>query len=125
MHRTIRYDLSKIKGCTTGTGEQIVAFSIRSTDGTDEAFAAKQADARGTTMTEELIRYSLVSYEVASAEGDQKVVKVIDIDHKAPFTAFDEWSTKARNFVVAAWKKLSTPDEAEIKDFFEHATEIE
>lgn len=119
MLRTIRYDLSKVKDCFDDSGNRITSFSIRTTTGEDEAYAAKQAEARGSGMTEELIRFSLVSYDIA--DGD--VTKTVDI--KQPFTSFDKWSTKARNFVVAAWKRLSTPDDLEIRDFFASATETE
>jgi hypothetical protein len=117
MHRTIRYDISKASGCIDSEGQKITSFSIRTTDGTDETYAAKQGETRGTSMTEELIRFSMVSYEVQDGENQ----KTVDITH--PFAGFDKWSTKARNFVVAAWKKLSTPDENEIKDFFASASE--
>jgi hypothetical protein len=117
MHRTIRYDVSKTTGCIDADGLKITAFSIRTTDGTDEAYAAKQGETRGSSMTEELIRFSMVSYEVQDGEAQ----RTIDIAH--PFVGFDKWSTKARNFVVAAWKRLSTPDENEIKDFFASASE--
>ena len=117
MNRSIRYDLSRFKDCTDQDGKPILAFTIRTTDGTDENYASKQAEARGTTMTEELIRFSLVSYETADG--------VHDVNGKTgPFVGFDKWATKARNFVVAAWKKLATPDELEIADFFKNATDV-
>lgn len=119
MHRTLRYDLSKFLDCKDKEGRKIMAFTIKTTDGTDEAYASRRAEAKGSGMTEELIRYSLQAYEVADGEN----IKTVDI--KQPFEDFDHWTTKARNFVVGAWKKLSTPDETEIKDFFASATEIE
>jgi Tfp pilus assembly protein PilW len=115
MHRIIRYSLAKFADCLDQEKKNILAFTIRTTDGEDEAYASKRAEAKGSSMTEELIRFSLVSYE--TAEGKQ------DIKH--PFEAFDKWSTKARNLVVAAWKKLATPDEREIADFFASATDVE
>ncbi len=115
MHRTIKYSLASVKDCKDQDGKKIKSFTIRTTDGEDETYAAKRAEAKGTGMSEELIRYSLVSVE--TDDGEQ--------DAKQPYEAFDKWSTKARNFVVAAWKKLSTPDEKEIADFFESATESE
>src|SRR5260221_4787413 len=119
MNRTVRYDTSKFADCSDDEGKKILAFSIRTTDGVDEAHAAKQADARGSSMTEELIRFSLVSYEVAESTTEARTV---DIKH--PFASFDKWTTKVRNFVVAAWKRLSTPDEQEIKDCFASASAI-
>lgn len=118
MHRTVRYSLAKASDCKDNEGRKIVAFSIRTTDGTDENYASKRADAKGTSLTEELIAFSIVAYEVADAEG---VTQTITVKH--PFDQFTNWSTKARNFVVAAWKRLSTPDEAEIADFFASASE--
>lgn len=115
QHRTIRYDMSRFKDCKDHEGNTLKAFTIRTTDGSDETYAAKRAEAKGTGMTEELIRFSMVSYEVNDT--------TITVSH--PFESFDKWSTKARNFVVAAWKKLATPDEAEIADFFASATDVE
>ncbi len=115
MHRTIRYSLAKFSDCFDNEHNKIVAFTIRTTDGEDETYASKRADAKGGGMSEELIRCAIVSYEV---EG-----KTVDV--KQPFENFDKWSTKARNFVVAAWRKLSTPDEGEFLDFFASATETE
>lgn len=115
MHRTVRYDLSKMPNCLDHESRKILGFTIRTTDGEDENYASKRAEAKDTGMTEELIRFSLVSYELE--EGKQEI--------KHPFEAFDRWSTKARNFVVAAWKKLATPDEKEIADFFASATDVE
>lgn len=122
MHRTIRYDVSKFSDCLDGEGKKLTAFCIRTTDGTDETYASKRADAKGTSMSEELIRFSIVSYEVEELEGGKSVSRTIDI--KQPFESFDKWSTKARNFIVAAWKKLSTPNEMEVADFFASASEI-
>ncbi len=115
MHRTIKYSLAKFTDCLDQNKKKIKSFTIRTTDGEDENYASKRADAKGTGMSEELIRFSLVSVE--TEDGDQEA--------KQPYEAFDKWSTKARNFVVAAWKKLSTPDEKEIADFFDSATESE
>lgn len=115
MHREVCYSLAKIKDCKDGEGKKILAFTIRTTSGEDEAYASKRAEAKDTGMSEELIRCSLLSYE--TEEGIQPI--------KQPFESFDKWSTKARNFVVAAWKKLSTPDEKEIEDFFASASESE
>ncbi len=115
QHRTVRYDLSKFKDCKDHEGTPLKSFTIRTTDGSDESYAAKRAEAKGAGMTEELIRFSMVSYEVGET--------VVTIQH--PFENFDKWSTKARNFVVAAWKKLATPDELEIADFFANGTDVE
>jgi len=116
MHRTIRFDLSRFTDCKDHDGKAITSFTIRTTDGEDENYASKRAEAKGSAMTEELIRFSLVSYETAE-DGKQEI--------KHPFEKFDKWSTKARNFVVAAWKKIATPDEREIADFFASATDVE
>lgn len=131
MHRKVRYALHKATECKDSDGKKITAFTIRTTDGTDENYASKRAEAKGTALTEELIGFSLVSYERESGEeitdgATGKAVKATElVEIKHPFDKFNEWSTKARNFVVAAWKRLSTPDETEIADFFASATESE
>lgn len=124
MHRSIRYSLATFKDCTDHDGKSITAFTIRTTDGEDETYASKRAESKGTGMSEELIRFSMVTYEIESDDlvDGKSVTKVIDIKH--PFESFDKWSTKARNFVVAAWKRISTPNDLEIADFFGSATEI-
>lgn len=118
MHRSIRYNLSKFADCTDHEGKKVLAFTMRTTDGTDENYASKRAEAKGTGMTEELICFSLVSYE-RDLDGKNEVVEI-----KHPFDQFQHWSTKVRNFVVAAWRRLATPDETEIADFFASASEI-
>lgn len=115
MHRSITYSLDKYQDCFDADKKKILSFTLRTTDGEDEAVASRTGDARGTSMSEELIRLSIVRY--VNEDGEKEV--------KQPFVPFDRWSTKARNFVVAAWKKLATPDEKEIADFFASATESE
>lgn len=116
MSRKVRYPIpTKVKDCTDQEGTAVLAVTIRTTDGKDESYASKQADARGTTMTEELIRFSVVSYE--TAEGVKTASQ--------PFIGFDDWSTKLRNFVVAAWKRLATPDDEELTLFFANASDVE
>ncbi len=116
MSRKVNYPIpAKSKDCTDDQGRKVVSFCIRTTDGKDESYASKQADARGTTMTEELIRFSLVSYRTEE--------ETVVIAH--PFGAFDQWSTKLRNYVVAAWKRLATPEDDELIDFFAHASDEE
>lgn len=115
QHRIIKFDLSKYSDCKDHDNEKILSFTIRTTDGEDETYSSKRAESKNTGMTEELIRFSLICWE--TAKGKQ--------DAKQPFEAFDRWSTKARNFVVAAWKKIATPDEKEIADFFASATDVE
>lgn len=119
MHRKIRYSLANIPGCFDADGQAIHAITIRTTDGKDETYAAKQADARGTTGNEELVRVSIVNYEL----GNEAESRVVDI--KQPFIGFDGWSSKARNFVVVAWHRLGNPSEKEASSFFESATEVE
>lgn len=131
MHRQVRYSLAKVSDCKDNEGKKITAFTIRTTDGEDENYASKRAEAKGTGLTEELISFSLVSYERETGEEasdkvegeSHKVIETVTIKH--PFDQFTKWSTKARNFVVAAWKRLSTPNEDEIADFFKSATESE
>lgn len=124
MHRQIRYSLVKATDCKDHENKKILALTIRTTDGEDENYASKRAEAKGTTLTEELISFSLVSYERETGEADDRgnvLTETVTIKH--PFDGFTKWSTKARNFVVAAWKRLSTPNEDEIADFFKSATE--
>lgn len=111
------YSLADFPGCLDHEGKQIVSFTLRTTNGKDEQYAARQADARRTTMSEELIRLSIVSYQRAGASAEIETCAAAQ-----PFVAFDDWSTRARNFAVAAWQKLSTPDEKELADFFASAT---
>lgn len=118
MHRSVKFPLHNQKDCFDHEGYKILSFTIRTTDGTDENYAAKRAEAKGTALTEELICYSLVRYEREHAE----TVETVEVKH--PFDPFEKWSTKARNFVVAAWRRLATPDEKELSDFFAGASEI-
>lgn len=119
-HRKIRHSLAEYKDCKDPEGRKLISFTIRTTDGTDETYASRRAESKGASMTEELIRFSIVSYEVELSSGEIKNEIV-----KHPFESFDNWSTKARNFVVAAWKRLATPDERELESFFAAATDAE
>ncbi len=119
--RTVRYNLDKFTECSDQSDRKILAFTIRTTDGTDETHASKMAEKNGSSMTEELIAFSLVSYEVEGEDG-KPALQVID--HAPGFRGFDKWSTKARNFAVAAWRKLSTPDEGDLASFFASATDV-
>jgi hypothetical protein len=124
MHRTVTYSLASFGDCLDQDQKKILSFTIRTTDGEDEAVSARRAEAKGnSSMTEELIRFSLTRYERLKDDGSTEKVSVNVNGHW--FEGFDKWSTKARNFVVAAWRKLSTPDEKEISDFFASATESE
>jgi hypothetical protein len=135
MQRKITYSLAKLQDCYDHENRKIANFTIRTTDGTDEAYASRRADSKGSAMTEELIRFSLVSYSVieddagklteVAVNGETVASKSKTITIVHPFEGFDKWSTKARNYVVAAWKKLATPDEADLADFFASATEAE
>lgn len=119
MHRQIKYSLAKATDCFDQEGKRILSFTIRTTDGEDETVASKSADARGTGMSEELIRLSLIAY-TRENDGQTEEIQV-----KQPFIAFDKWSTKVRNFCVAAWKRLATPDDKEMADFFASGSETE
>lgn len=116
-HRIVNYVTAKATDCRDHEGKKILNFRIRTTDGTDENYASKRAEAKGTSLTEELIAFSIQSYERVVEDGKTEIVEI-----KQPFDQFTNWSTKARNFVVAAWKRLSTPDETEIADFFASAS---
>jgi hypothetical protein len=117
MHRNVRYPLAKFSDCLDHDSKKILAFTIRTTDGTDEDYASKVAESKGTALTEELICFSIVSYE-RDVDGKAETIEI-----KHPFGQFRDWSTKARNFVVAAWRRLATPDEKELADFFANASE--
>lgn len=121
LHRNVTYNLAKFSDCLDEDKCKILSFAIRTTDGEDETVASKRAEAKnGSSMTEELIRFSLVRYDRVNSDG---TTETVDVNKGKYFEGFDKWTTKARNFVVAAWRKLSTPDEKEIADFFESATE--
>lgn len=133
--RSVRYQTGKYSDVVDHDGRKILAFIIRTTDGTDELHAAKNAEKNGTTMMEELIRFSIVSYEIvdespiivdANHPSDEQVTrsKTITIDHVKGFPGWDRWSTKARNLVVAAWRKISTIDDEALADFFASATDV-
>lgn len=117
MHRSIKYDTAKFTDCKDHDGKRVLNFVMRTTDGNDENYASKRAEAKGTQLTEELIAFSLVSYE---REVDGKIETVV-IKH--PFDQFTAWSTKVRNFVVSAWRRMATPNEDELSDFFASASE--
>lgn len=135
MQRKLHYSLVHVKGCYEGgdTDRKIVGFTIRTTDGADEAYSSKRAESKGSSMTEELIRFSLVSYDVQEGPDPSPTSStgligipsksiVVTVSH--PFESFDKWTTITRNYVVAAWKKLSTPQENDLTDFFASATDV-
>lgn len=104
-------NLDKYKGCyvkeRSGDKVPIASFVIRDTDGEDETRATLRAQARGDTgsATEEAIRSSFV-------EVNGEPVNV-----GSPYGDFDRWSSRARSFAIAAWKRLNSVDDAEGKDF--------
>jgi hypothetical protein len=78
MHRQVTYNTEKFSDCFDQDGCRILSFTIRTTDGQDENYAAKRAEAAGSTLTEELIKFSLVSYCRSPKSGDTNELVKID-----------------------------------------------
>lgn len=124
MSRKVRFPLSPKaqKGSRDAEGRTIVAVTIKETTGPDEAYAAKAADAKGSKNTnEELIRFSIVSYEYAADES----AKIVPCNQGLPFEAFDKWSTKARNFVAVGWRSLNAVTDEDADDFLSQAQDVD
>lgn len=90
----------------------ITSFKLREVDGNDEEVAANLAKAKGgsASSAEELIRLSIV-------EVNGQAVK-------QPYLGFDEWNSRARAFVLKAYKTLNSAGEDELEDFLAAATPV-
>jgi hypothetical protein len=114
------YDMSGFQHCWDQDKQPIVSITLRTTDGRDEQYAARQAEARKSAMSEELIRVSLVRYRRAVSTEPGSAIETVELTQ--PYIGFDSWSTRARNFAVAAWQRLSTPSADDLESFFASAT---
>lgn len=125
MSRSVRFPIQKKAQPYTRDADQkvIVAFTIKETAGPDEQYAAQRADAKNSKSTnEELIRYSIVSYERLEDDG---ATKIVECNKGTPFESFDKWSTKARNFVAIAWRSINAVNDEEADDFLSEARDVE
>ena len=101
-----RFDLSAKKNCS------IKSFVIRETNGRDEEQAAIFAKAKGAASSsfEELVRLSVVSVNDAPVEQ--------------PFTAFDDWNSRTRMYVLQAYRSINAIEsDKEVDDFLASATQ--
>jgi hypothetical protein len=115
MAQTVKFDLSKQKGCRLADGTPITSFVMRETDGRDEENAANTAKAKGGSMTafEEQIRLSLVEV------NGQKV------NEGMPYLAYDQWNSRARHFASAAFTSINAAKPDEISGFLAAAQPCE
>jgi hypothetical protein len=99
---SVRWDCKKMKNVRVGD-KKLDSFVIREVDGRDEEISSGWAKAKGgtATATEELIRISIV-------EVNGETVK-------QPYLAFDTFNSRARHFVLVAFRSLNgaTDDEDE------------
>lgn len=100
------------KPITVSDGTVIESFSMRETTGHDEEVAANAAKARGGSVTtyEECLRLSLVEV------NGEKVAQ--------PYLAFDRWTSKARLFVLAAYRQVNGVEEDSLAGFLAGASEV-
>jgi len=94
-----RFDLSKKKGCS------IRSFVIKETTGDDEEQAADFKTAKGgkATVFEELVRLS--------------ITYVNDVKTEQPFEGFDDWNSRTRAYVLAAFKSINGIEDEEVETF--------
>jgi len=115
----LRCDVSQYKGVSykdkDGTVVQILNFTVRETDGQDEARAAVLASAKGgaASSTEECIRLALVE-----VNGEP-------VNETKPYEGFDRWGSRARGLAIAAWRKLNSVSDKEAEDFLAHSVVVE
>lgn len=83
--------------------ETLTAFVIRETTGKDEEYAAERAKQVNGSLSEELIRVSLVSVNGAPAQQ--------------PYLKLGEWNSKARSLLAEAFKEVNSVSDDEGKDF--------
>lgn len=91
---------------------EFVAITIQEVTGEEEIQAGMLADAhRGKSGREwspliEMVKLSIVSFLDADGESH---------DAKAPFDAFDKWSSRARNAVMTFYNDVNGLDEQDLK----------
>lgn len=83
--------------------EVLSSFTLRETNGKDEEYAAERAKAVGSSITEELIRVSIVA-----VNGERTV---------QPYLALGLWNSKARSRLARAFQELNSASEKEDADF--------
>lgn len=100
----VRYPVTA-KRCKIDADTLLTSFTLRETDGKDEAYAAQRAKAKGgdANTTEELIRVC--------------IVEVNDMPVEQPYEAMSLWSSRARALLVSAWRDLNAISEKEDADF--------
>lgn len=105
MAQVHKFSCLKLKNCNVAEGVKLESFSVRETDGRDEEYAAQRAKAKGgvTTTTEELIRAS--------------ISEVNGLPVTQPYEAMDSWNSRARGFLIAAWRNVNAVDDTEVQDF--------
>ena len=109
-----RYDFEKAKIKRARAGKvELRSFVMREIDGRDEEVAAGYVKAKNdnTTVTEEMVRLSIVSV------NDQPVPQ--------PYLAFDTWNSRARIFAVKAFNEVNGMTSKEEDDFFGTAEEVD
>lgn len=102
------FDCKKFKGLKAGT-TVLRSFELAELDGDAESYAAgraraKDPDGKGITSTsEEMIRFS--------------IRKVNGVEVTQPYEGMNKWSTRARSFLIAAYRSVNGAEDAEIGDF--------
>jgi hypothetical protein len=81
----------------------LTSFTLRETNGKDEEYAAERAKAMKTSMTEELIRVSIV------AVNGERVAQ--------PYLALGLWNSKARTRLARAFQEINSASDKEDEDF--------
>jgi len=116
-HREIimafRFDLTGLKNCKMSNGTKLTSFTLREVDGRDEELAANTAKTKGgsVTTTEELVRYS--------------ITHVNDEPIKQPYLQFDLWTSRARGFLLQAFREVNGFKEEESDLFLKTAEEVD
>jgi hypothetical protein len=107
----VTFDCKKFKGLKVGD-KPLKSFVIQETDGRLEAYAAARAKAKGADSSthEEMIRASIV--QVNGQEVQQ------------PYEAMDGWNTRARQFLIGAYRSVNGVDDKELDDFLAGATDV-
>lgn len=99
---------------TLPKGYSVKSFVLRELDGKDEMDAARWADAKTGSADNNLNAMMDENLRVA-------IVQVNDVPVTQPYLAMDQWSSKTRKLLVAAWAKLNSVEEEELEGFIEAA----
>jgi hypothetical protein len=98
--KSIRFDLPD--GCS------VSSVKIKETTGRDEALAGAQAKARGGFYIDELTRLA--------------IIEVDGLAVKQPFLGYDDWTTRTRALVTAAFNSINNVEAEEVTLFLKAAT---